>query len=78
MSTKSDAPTTGDLLRRELIRLARQQEELANATGAATPYWEPCPPSVQGHRAAAAALREAADRVVDGSFSPGTCGVPAR
>ena len=52
-----------DLLRRELIRLAVEQEQLADAEAARVPYWAPSPPSVEGHRAAALALRADAERI---------------
>lgn len=44
-------------IRRELLRLARQEEERAADEAAQVQYWQPCPPSVDGHRAAAEALR---------------------
>ena len=47
----------------ELIRLARQEEDTAAAEASSTPYWEPCPPSVSGHRQAARALRADAARL---------------
>lgn len=59
--------TTGPLaaaLRGELLRLARAEEELASAEAAAVPYWDRHPPSIQGHRAAAAILRADADGVL--------------
>jgi hypothetical protein len=65
MNTKEqEFPGQAEALRRELLHLARQQDELACTEGAAVPYWAPTPPSVRGHRSAAVALREAADRVV--------------
>ena len=51
-----------DSIRRILLRLAKEQDELAADTAAATPYWIPCPPTVLGHRAAASALRNHASR----------------
>jgi hypothetical protein len=54
------------LLRHELLRLAAEQERLANAEAAQVPYWAPSPASVDGRRAAALALRADADRF--GSF----------
>jgi hypothetical protein len=51
-------------LRRELLRLARDEEDQAATEAAAVPYWTASPPSVQGHRAAAAALRAKADHLV--------------
>jgi hypothetical protein len=49
-------------LRQELLRLAAFEEDLAAAEAANAPYWSPCPASVVGHRAAARALRDDADR----------------
>jgi hypothetical protein len=51
-------------LRRELLRLATLEEDLAASEAAQVPYWSPCPASVAGHRAAARALREDADRIL--------------
>ena len=48
-------------LRVVLLALARREDECAADQAAAQPYWLACPPSVQGHRAAAVALREHAD-----------------
>jgi hypothetical protein len=50
-------------VRRELLDLARIEDDLAATEAGAVPYWEPCPPSVLGHREAATALRAEADRV---------------
>jgi len=50
-------------VRQELLRLAYAEDQLTPAEAARVAYWEPCPPSVQGHRAAAAALRADADRI---------------
>jgi hypothetical protein len=56
----SKPPTTSqDLLNalcRELVRLARREEESAATEAAQTPYWSPCPPTVECHRAAARVL----------------------
>ena len=49
-------------LRQELLWLAALEEGLAASEAAKVPYWSPCPDSVVGHRAAARALREDADR----------------
>ena len=60
-----EVPLSRDLareLRRALLSLARVEEETALAQAAAVRYWEPCPASVYGHRAAAQALRIDADR----------------
>jgi hypothetical protein len=51
-------------LRQELLRLASFEENLAAAEAAKVPYWSPCPSTVAGHRAAARALREDADRIL--------------
>lgn len=50
-------------VRRELLRLAHSEDQLAATEAARVAYWEPCPSSVQGHRAAAAALRASADLI---------------
>ena len=52
------------VLRRELLQLANHEDELAATEAAAVPYWIPTPVSAMGHRAAAAALREDADRIM--------------
>jgi hypothetical protein len=54
-------------LRHALLGLARTEEDLANTEAAQVPYWAPCPASVQGHRAAAQALRARADRLAPAS-----------
>jgi hypothetical protein len=55
------------VLRRELLRLARLEEELAAREAAQVPYWTPLPPAVDGHRAAARALRDDADGLMSGA-----------
>jgi hypothetical protein len=50
-------------LRSILLDLARREDECAAVEAAAQPYWMVCPPSVQGHRAAAVALRQRADEL---------------
>ena len=50
-------------VRRELLRLARIEDDQAAAEAASVSYWEPCPASVMGHRAAARLLREGAERL---------------
>ncbi|WP_109509204.1 hypothetical protein [Nocardioides speluncae] len=50
------------LLRRELLLLAGREDIAAAQEAALVPYWAPCPASVVGHRAAARALREAAEQ----------------
>jgi len=47
---------------RELFRLAKDEEDQAAAEASRTPYWVACPPSVEGHRVAARALRADAAR----------------
>ena len=54
--------TVSRSLRSILLQLARVQDDIACHEAAATPYWESCPSSVLGHRAAAAALRAEADQ----------------
>jgi hypothetical protein len=55
-------PDTATAVRRELLRLAREEEDMAAAEAAAVPYWSRCPATVQGHRLASAILRADADR----------------
>lgn len=57
LSPHSLGPELVAALCRELARLAAREEEAAATEAARIPYWAPCPPSVQGHRAAARALR---------------------
>ena len=45
-----------------LLELARHEDDLAATIAAQTPYWQPGPTTSIGHRAAAAALRDEADR----------------
>lgn len=51
-------------LRLRLLELAHQQDDLAAAEAALTPYWKPQPTAVAGHRSAAGALRAEADRLL--------------
>ncbi len=63
---RSTIPLTAEIaaaLRRELLTLAKAEDELAATEAARTPYWRPLPMSVEAHRAAAAALRANADRL---------------
>lgn len=48
---------------RELVHLAKLEEERAAAEAAVVPYWGACPPSVLAHRAAARVLRADARRL---------------
>lgn len=61
MSTTISAALLAAALRRELLRLARAEDDRAAEEAAKVPYWAGYPPSVQGHRAAAAILRADAD-----------------
>jgi len=65
-----ETTTAADLvaqLRQILLELARREEDLAAREAAAVPYWSPSPASIQGHRAAALALRSEADRFLQAS-----------
>lgn len=48
---------------RELVNLAKSEEDTAAEEAARTPYWAACPSSVEAHRAAARALRADAARL---------------
>jgi hypothetical protein len=63
MSVISTTPLD-DALRRELLRLARAEEDQAATEAATVPYWTAGPPSIQGHRVAATILRAEADRLL--------------
>lgn len=56
-------------LARELRRLAKAEDDRAAAEAAEVPYWDPCPSSVLGARAAARALRADAERL-DAAWCP--------
>jgi hypothetical protein len=65
MST-STAPVSDQLqraLRKELLRLAQQEEDLAAREAQPVHYWESMPATVAIHRQCAAALRAAADEL---------------
>jgi len=64
MSATTTAAPFARALRRELLRLARDEEDQAATEAAAVPHWSAGPPSIQGHRAAAAILRAEADRLL--------------
>jgi hypothetical protein len=49
------------MLSRELIGIAKNEDDLAAHEASRTPYWAPTPPTVDGHRAAARALRRHAE-----------------
>jgi hypothetical protein len=66
MTKSTESTTAVELLTavcRELISLASREETMACDEAARTPYWSPCPPSVEAHRAAARALRDDAARL---------------
>jgi hypothetical protein len=67
MNTPTLDATTATALRARLLAMARSQDELAADLAAATPYWQPQPLSVQGHHAAAYALRAEADLLLAAS-----------
>jgi hypothetical protein len=62
---KTGPTTTATRLRQILFDLARRQDDIAHSEAAAVPYWAPYPASVGGHRAAAAALRAEAGRILE-------------
>lgn len=62
MTTTFEDPVLALALRRELLRLARVEDDLASAEAAATPYWSATPTTVLGHRTAAELLRADADQ----------------
>jgi hypothetical protein len=53
-----------DALRRELLRLAGQEETAAASEAEGLRYWEAVPVGVVVHRRCAAALRDAADELL--------------
>jgi hypothetical protein len=61
--TTSLSADVTEVLRRELLMLAKLQEDTAAAEAARVPYWRCLPASVEGHRLAAAALRADAARL---------------
>ena len=61
------------ILRRLLYSLASEQDAAAAQEAALVPYWKPCPHSVIGIRAAARALREAADALPQAVSNHGWC-----
>ena len=62
MSTQSTTRADlHDALRRELLRLARREDDAASREAARVHYWEPTPVIVVVHRRCAAILRDAAD-----------------
>ncbi len=76
MSITSEGHLPPDLvtaLCQQLYALARREDEVAAREAARTPYWAPCPPSVEAHRTAARLLRADADRL---EFESRPWGVP--
>ena len=67
MDTHTTGSTMTSQLSSVLLELARRQDDLAADEAAATPYWEPCAPSVLGRRSAAAVLRAEADHLARAS-----------
>lgn len=62
-----DQPSSPGLtafLRRELLRLAAREDDLAAQEAATVPYWAPCPSTVLGHRTAGHVLRDLADHLL--------------
>jgi hypothetical protein len=57
MNIPTPDTATATAVRARLLAMARREDELAADLAAATPYWQPQPWSVHGHRAAADALR---------------------
>ncbi len=53
-----------EALSNELLRLARQEENVAADEAEQVHYWEPTPVTVAVHRRCAAALRAAADELL--------------
>ena len=67
MNIPTPHTTRATTLRARLLAMASRQDELAADLAAATPYWQPQPWSVQGHHAAADALRAEADLLLAAS-----------
>jgi hypothetical protein len=64
MNDVSNDPGVMTLVRRTLLRLAADEEHMADVEAATVPYWATHGESVIGHRAAARALRQGADRLL--------------
>ena len=65
-----DPAALASQVRKVLLRLARLENEQAADEAAHIPYWEPCPPSVSGRRAAARALLQEADALLAAEDEP--------
>jgi hypothetical protein len=70
MTTSDLTPDLATAVRWQLLALAKQEDDRA-ATEAAAVYWSHHPHSIEGHRAAATALRQQADRILNLILSPG-------
>jgi hypothetical protein len=64
MNTTTIDSGTAIRMRSLLLQLARVEDTIATDQAAATPYWEPTPSSVAGHRGAALVLRAQADQLL--------------
>ncbi len=58
-----------EALRKELLRLARHEEDTAASEAERVHYWESTPATVVVHRRCAAALRAAADELLTSDHS---------
>jgi hypothetical protein len=66
------APVSDQLhraLRKELLRLAQQEDDIAARQAQRVHYWESMPVTVAIHRQCAAALRAAADELLNPRLS---------
>jgi hypothetical protein len=66
MSTNEESAKSPELMAalcHELVLLARHEDDVAAREAARVPYWAACPPSIEGHRAAARALRADLERL---------------
>ena len=59
-----------EALRKELLRLAQHEEDVAASEAQHVHYWETMPVTVAAHRECAAALRAAADELLGSHGSP--------
>jgi hypothetical protein len=65
MNTETAPAPVVHQLRQILLGLAHREDELAATEASSVPYWSPAPASIQGHRAAAQALRDEAERFLE-------------
>jgi hypothetical protein len=68
----SESLAQGDVatLRRQLLRLAKIEDDLAAGERARVPYWMPYPPAVAAHREAARLLRAEATALQSLALEP--------